>query len=93
MFRGEEITTSLSKISWTLFSHRSVLYEMGKGGGISAVSVQIDATITLLLREEDAALLLKAMRTYTPDNENEVQGREYLLEVLEQIALPEDTSN
>ena len=66
---------------------------MGKGGGISAVSVQIDATITLLLREEDAALLLKAMRTYTPDNENEVQGREYLLEVLEQIALPEDTSN
>jgi hypothetical protein len=66
---------------------------MGKGGGISAVSVQIDATITLLLREEDAALLLKAMRTYTPDNENEVQGREYLLEVLELIALPEDTSN
>jgi hypothetical protein len=66
---------------------------MGKGGGISAVSVQIDATITLLLREEDAALLLKAMRTYTPDNENEVQGREYLLEVLEQIALPADTSN
>ena len=57
------------------------------------MSVQIDATITLLLREEDAALLLKAMRTYTPDNENEVQGREYLLEVLEQIALPEDTSN
>jgi hypothetical protein len=83
----------LSKIIWTLFSYRSVLYEIGKGGGISAISVQIDATITLLLREEDAALLLKAMQTYTPDNGNEVQGRKYLLEVLEQIALPEDTRN
>ena len=57
------------------------------------MSVQIDANITLLLREKDAALLLKAMQTYTPDNENEVQGREYLLDVLEQIALPEDTRN
>ena len=57
------------------------------------MSVQIDANITLLLREEDAALLLKAMRAYTPDNENEVQGRKYLLDVLEQIALPEDTRN
>ena len=57
------------------------------------MSIQIDANITLLLRDKDVALLLKAMQTYTPDNENEVQGRKYLLDVLEQIALPEDTRN
>jgi hypothetical protein len=57
------------------------------------VSVQIDPNITILVREDDLPLLLKAMQTYTPDNENEVQGRGYLLEVLEQIALPEDTRN
>ena len=66
---------------------------MGKGGGFKAVSIQIDANITLLLRDKDVTLLLKAMQSYTPDNENEMQGREYLLEVLEQIALPEDTRN
>ena len=83
----------MNKISWMLFSYRSVLYENGKGGGINTVSIQIEANITLLLREKDVALLLKAMQAYTPDNDNEVQDRAYLLEVLEQIALPEDTRN
>jgi hypothetical protein len=57
------------------------------------MSVQIDANITLVLREQDVSLLLQAMQKYTPENEKEMRGREYLLDVLEQVALPEDTRN
>jgi hypothetical protein len=65
----------------------------GEGGEIISMSVQIDANITLVLREQDVSLLLKAMGKYTPENEKEIRGREYLLDVLEQVALPEDTRN
>jgi hypothetical protein len=64
-----------------------------KGGGIIEMSVRIDANITLVLREQDVSLLLKTLQTYTPENEEEIRGREYLLGVMEQVALPEDTRN
>ncbi len=57
------------------------------------MSVQIDANITLVLREQDVSLLLQAMQKYTPETETEIRGREYLLDVLEQVALPEGTRN
>ncbi len=55
------------------------------------MSLRIDADITLLLREQDVALLLKAMQQFTAETEEEKHGREYLLDVLEHLALPEDT--
>jgi hypothetical protein len=64
-----------------------------KGGGIIEMSVRIDANITLVLREQDVSLLLKTLQTYTPENEEEIRGRKYLLGVMEQVALPEDTRN
>jgi hypothetical protein len=53
------------------------------------MSIQIDATITLLLREQDVTLLLKAMQQFKAETEEEVHGRDYLLDVLEQLATPE----
>jgi hypothetical protein len=51
--------------------------------------LKIDATITLLLREQDVTLLLKAMQQFKAETEEEVHGRDYLLDVLEQLATPE----
>ena len=45
----------------------------------------IEASITLLLREQDLKLLIRAMRSYTPTNEEEAHNRDYLLDVLETI--------
>jgi hypothetical protein len=53
------------------------------------MSLRIDADITLLLREQDVALLLKAMQQFTAETEEEKHGRDYLLDVLEQLAIPE----
>jgi hypothetical protein len=53
------------------------------------MNLRIDANITLLLREQDVSLLRKALQKFRAENETERHGREYLLEVLEQIALPE----
>jgi hypothetical protein len=53
------------------------------------MNLRIDADVTLLLREQDVTLLRKALQKYTAENETERRGREYLLDVLEQLALPE----
>jgi hypothetical protein len=53
------------------------------------MSLRIDADITLLLREQDVALLLKAMQQFTAETEEEKHGRDYLLDILEQLAIPE----
>ena len=53
------------------------------------MSIKIEADITLLLREQDVALLLKAVQQFTAKTEDEKYGRDYLLDVLEQLSLPE----
>jgi hypothetical protein len=53
------------------------------------MSLKIDATITLLLREQDVLLLLKAVQQFTAETDEEKHGRDYLLDVLEQLAMPE----
>ena len=54
------------------------------------MSIKIDANITLLLREQDVALLLKAVQQFRAETEEEKHGRDYLLDVLEQLALPDN---
>jgi hypothetical protein len=53
------------------------------------MNVEIEAKITLLLREKDINLFLKALRQFQPENEDEAHNRHYLLGVLEQLVLPE----
>jgi hypothetical protein len=53
------------------------------------MNLRIDPNITLLLREQDMTLLHKALQQFIAENETERRGREYLLDVLEQLALPE----
>ena len=53
------------------------------------MSIKIDANITLLLREQDVSLLRKAVQQFTAETEEEKHGRDYLLDVLEQLSLPE----
>jgi hypothetical protein len=60
-----------------------------KGGVFSAMNLKIDATITLLLREQDVALLHKAVQQFTAKTEDEQHRRDYLLDVLEQLVIPE----
>jgi hypothetical protein len=55
------------------------------------MSIKIEADITLLLREQDVALLLKAGQQFRAKTEDEKHGRDYLLDVLEQLSLPGDT--
>jgi hypothetical protein len=55
------------------------------------MSLKIEATITLLLREQDVILLLKAMQQFTAETEKEKHGHEYLLDVLEHLAMLENT--
>jgi hypothetical protein len=55
------------------------------------MSLKIEATITLLLREQDVTLLLKAIQQFTAETNKEKHGREYLLDVLEHLAMPGNT--
>jgi hypothetical protein len=50
---------------------------------------KIEAKIILLLRDQDVNLLLKAMQQFKPENKDDANGRRYLLEVLEYLAVPE----
>jgi len=45
----------------------------------------IEAKITLLIREQDLKLLIRAMQGYQPTNESEMHNHKYLLDVLETI--------
>jgi hypothetical protein len=53
------------------------------------MNLKVDANITLLLREQDVALLLKAVEQFTPEAEAEKHGRDYLIDVFVQLSLPE----
>jgi hypothetical protein len=53
------------------------------------MSLRIDATITLLLREQDVTLLLKAMQQFKAETDEEQHGRDYLRDVLAQLAISE----
>jgi len=53
------------------------------------MSIKIEADITLLLREQDVALLRKAVQQFRAKTEDEQHGRDFLLDVLEQLSLPE----
>jgi hypothetical protein len=52
------------------------------------MKVTSGAKITLLLRDQDVNVLLKALQKYTAENEDEARNREYLIEVLEYLAIP-----
>jgi hypothetical protein len=67
----------------------SAMIGIQKGGAINLMNLKVDANITLLLREQDVALLLKAVEQFTPETEAEKHGRDYLLDVLVQLSLPE----
>jgi hypothetical protein len=54
------------------------------------MNMRIDAKITLLLREQDVDLLRKALQQFTAENAEEAHGRDYLLDVFEHLAMPED---
>ena len=62
-----------------------------KGGANNWMSIKIEANITLLLREQDVSLLLKAVQQFRAKTEEEEHVRGYLLDVLEHLAIPEDT--
>ncbi len=49
----------------------------------------MEANITLLLREQDVQLLLKAVQQFTTENEEEESNRKYLLDILGYLALPD----
>jgi hypothetical protein len=51
-------------------------------------TLQIAANITLMLREQDVALLLNSIRAYKPMNKDEEENRKYLLGLLEYLSLP-----
>ena len=53
------------------------------------MTIRMEANITLLLREQDVQLLLKAVQQYTAENEEEASNRRYLLDILGYLALPD----
>ena len=55
------------------------------------MTLKFEANITVMLREQDVDVLLKALQQFTPDNAEEAHGRDYLLDVFEHLAMPEDT--
>jgi hypothetical protein len=52
--------------------------------------IKIEANITLLLREKDVDLLLKAVQQFTPESAEEAHVRRHLLDLLGYLAMPED---
>jgi hypothetical protein len=51
-------------------------------------TLKFDANITLMLREQDVALLLNAVQAYIPINKDEEENRKYLLDLLKYLSLP-----
>ena len=49
----------------------------------------MNANITLMLREKDVQLFLKAMQQLQPETEDEAQNRTYWLDILGYLAMPE----
>lgn len=52
------------------------------------MKIRMEANITLMLREQDINLLLKAVQQYTADNEEEESIRKFLLDILGYLAIP-----
>jgi hypothetical protein len=52
------------------------------------MKLRFDAKITLMLREQDVNLLLKAMQQYKAEDEDEADNRRYLLDILGYLAIP-----
>ena len=53
------------------------------------MKLRMDAKITLLLREQDVELLLKAVQQFEAENEEEASNRRYLLDILGYLAVPD----
>jgi hypothetical protein len=53
------------------------------------MKLRMDAKITLLLREQDVQLLLKAVQQFEAENEEEASNRRYLLDILGYLAMPD----
>jgi hypothetical protein len=54
------------------------------------MKLKMEANITVLLREQDVDVLLKAVQQFTPETAEEAHVRRHLLDLLEYLALPED---
>jgi hypothetical protein len=54
------------------------------------MNVKMEATITLMLREQDVDVLLKAVQQLTPETAEEAHVRRHLLDLLGYLAMPED---
>ena len=53
------------------------------------MKLRMDAKITLLLREQDVQLLLKAVQQFEAENDEEASNRRYLLDILGYLAMPD----
>ena len=56
------------------------------------MTLRFEADITVMLREQDVDVLLKALQQFMPETAEEAHGRRYLLDFLGYLAKPEDTS-
>jgi hypothetical protein len=54
------------------------------------MQLKMEANITVLLREQDVDVLLKAVQQFTPETAEEAHVRRHLLDLLGYLALPED---
>jgi hypothetical protein len=50
------------------------------------MKLKFEANITLMLREQDVNLLLKAVEQFSPETQDEARNREYLLDLLQYLA-------
>jgi hypothetical protein len=70
----------------SLQTFRGLGGESEKGGVSICMKLKFEADITLMLREQDINLLLKAIEQYSPENEAERHIRFYLLDLLGYLA-------
>jgi hypothetical protein len=52
------------------------------------MKVKMEANITLILREKNVKLLLKAVQQLKPDNDGEAHNQRYLLDLLKLLSVP-----
>ena len=53
---------------------------------MSDIRLKVEANITLMLREQDVNLLLQAVEQFSPQTDEEEQGRTFLLDILGYLA-------
>lgn len=54
---------------------------------IMAIAAETEKLITLLLREQDTALIQKALLQFLPETDEEERNHEYLLSIFEMLVL------